>query len=315
MGTHFPRSDAELQDWFRTNADCLDYLEWVRWPDGFICPSCGHAGGWRLGDGRYECAGCNGRISVTAGTIFDRTRTPLTAWFTACWLFATRKDGISALSLQQSLQIRSYQTSWAMLHRLRSVLARPGGTGLGGTGLGGTGLTGTGLTGTGLTGTGLTGTVEAGQAVIGDLATGIAVEVPQPAVLGRCQIRVLAGASLNSFVSSVVDPGTRIVTEPGEPVAAVHRVAAAATRWLQRTHQGSVKAAHLPAYLNEFVFRFNGRRLASRGIAFYQVLELAAAHDPVRLRDLLASPQPGAAPAPLQAREPRQLETGRPWRA
>jgi hypothetical protein len=50
-------------------------------------------------------------------------------------------------------------------------------------------------------------------------------------------------------------------------------------------------------------------------MAFYQVLELAAAHDPVRLRDLLASPQPGAAPAPLQAREPRQLETGRPWRA
>ena len=63
---------------------------------------------------------------MTAGTIFDRTRTPLTVWFTACWLFAASKDGISALSLQRTLEIGSYQTAWAMLHRLRSVLVRPG---------------------------------------------------------------------------------------------------------------------------------------------------------------------------------------------
>ena len=72
------------------------------------------------------CASCGGRTSVTAGTIFERTRTPLTVWFTAGWLFATGKDGISALSLQRTLEIGSYQTAWAMLHRLRSVLVRPG---------------------------------------------------------------------------------------------------------------------------------------------------------------------------------------------
>jgi hypothetical protein len=49
-------------------------------------------------------------------------RTPLTVWFTACWLFATQKGGISALGLQRALEIGSYQTAWAMLHRLRSVL-------------------------------------------------------------------------------------------------------------------------------------------------------------------------------------------------
>src|SRR5690242_6376432 len=125
-GLHYPRSVGEFQAWFGTDGDCLDYLEWLRWPGGFTCPSCGNAGGWRLGDGRYECAGCHGRTSVTAGTIFDRTRTPLTVWFTACWLFATAKDGISALSLQRSLEIGSYQTAWAMLGRLRSVLVRPG---------------------------------------------------------------------------------------------------------------------------------------------------------------------------------------------
>ena len=92
---------GEFQAWFRTDADCLDYLEWLRWPAGFVCADCGHDGSWRLGDGRYRCAGCGGRTSVTAGTIFDRTRTPLTVWFTVCWLFSASKDGISALSLQR----------------------------------------------------------------------------------------------------------------------------------------------------------------------------------------------------------------------
>ena len=125
-GTHYPRSTGEFQAWFRTDADCLDYLDWVRWPGGFTGQVRGHAESWRLGDARYECAACYGRTSVTAGTIFDRTRTPLTVWFTACWLFATQKDGISAQSLQRSLEIGSYPTAWAMLHRLRSVLVRPG---------------------------------------------------------------------------------------------------------------------------------------------------------------------------------------------
>ena len=71
------------------------------------------------------CTECGSRTSVTAGTIFDRTRTPLTVWFSACWYFATGKDGISALSLKRTLEIGSYQTIWAILHRLRSVLIRP----------------------------------------------------------------------------------------------------------------------------------------------------------------------------------------------
>jgi hypothetical protein len=117
---------GEFQAWFSTGADCLDYLEWVRWPRGFVCPECGFGRSWRLGDGRIMCVACGHRTSVTAGTIFDRTRTPLTVWFTACWLFATAKDGISALSLQKALEVGSYQTAWAMLGRLRSVLVRPG---------------------------------------------------------------------------------------------------------------------------------------------------------------------------------------------
>src|SRR5512135_2746427 len=70
--------------------------------------------------------GLRPRTSVTAGTILHRTQTPLTGWFTACWQFAVAKDGISALSLQRSLEIGSYQPPGRMLHWLRSVLVRPG---------------------------------------------------------------------------------------------------------------------------------------------------------------------------------------------
>ena len=66
--------------------------------------------------------------------------------------------------------------------------------------------------------------------------------------------------------------------DPGELLPNVHRVASLTKRWLLGTHQGSVDEAHLPAYLNEFVFRFNRRRSRSRGLVFYRVLELAAGH-------------------------------------
>lgn len=115
---------ASLGLWFRTDVDCLDYLEWLRWPAGFVCPGCGHEGDWRLGDGRYMCSGCGGRWSVTAGTIFDRTRTPLTVWFNACWLFATGNDGISALSSVDSAHLASYLNEFVFRFNRRRSRSR-----------------------------------------------------------------------------------------------------------------------------------------------------------------------------------------------
>ncbi len=97
----------------------------------------------------------------------------------------------------------------------------------------------------------------------------------------------------------------------------MHRVASLAKRWLLGTHQGSVDEAHLPAYLNEFVFRFNRRRSRSRGLVFYRVLELAAGHDPVRFQDLLAGKKPRPAPATSGLGHPPSLDrpaANRPWR-
>ncbi len=82
----------------------------------------------------------------------------------------------------------------------------------------------------------------------------------------------------------------------------VHRVSTLAKRWLLGTHQGSVDEAHLPAYLDEFVFRFNRRRSRSRGLVFYRVMQLAAGHEPVRYYEVILDPQPKKQPAPRAGR-------------
>ena len=296
--------------------------------------------GLRLADHRFECAGCGARTSTTAGTIFDRTRTPLTVWFTAAWMFASDKGGISALSLQRELEIGSYQTVWTMLHRLRSVLVRPGRERL-------------------------TGTVEVDETFIGGAEPGlrggrargkkvltcIAVEIREPKGLGRCRMGPLADASatsLQAFVTDHVEPGATVITDawqgyrgldklgyvhdrrsqraaksrgedPGELLPAVHRVASLIKRWLLGTHHGSVDTAHLPAYMNEFVFLFNRRRSRSRGLVFYRLLQLAVDHDPVRYHDLIITKRPErTSPPPPESRgNPPSLDrppANRPWR-
>lgn len=120
-GRDYPADLAQFRAWFPTDEACLDYLDWLRWPDGFCCPGCGsrRASG---GVGRYRCTGCDRRVSVTAGTLLDKTRTPLTVWFEAVWLMVADKTGVSASHLYRVLPISSYQTAWAMLARLRTVM-------------------------------------------------------------------------------------------------------------------------------------------------------------------------------------------------
>ena len=125
-GKDYPSSYAELLAWFPDEDACLDYLEGLRWPQGFRCPRCTGEAGWRLSSGRWECAACGHQASVTAGTIFHRSRSPLRLWFAAAWQMTSQKRGVSALGVQRSLGLGSYQTAWAMLHRFRIAMVRPG---------------------------------------------------------------------------------------------------------------------------------------------------------------------------------------------
>lgn len=98
----------------------------MRWPDGFICPKCEWDVKWHVATGTWSYQSGDRETSVTAGTIFHATRTPLTVWFTAVWFVAVAKDGLSAQNLQRLLGLSSYGTTWTMPHRLRHAMARGG---------------------------------------------------------------------------------------------------------------------------------------------------------------------------------------------
>jgi len=117
-------SAIEFQDRFRTEEDCLDFIRQLRWPHGFICPNCGHDFGYELNERRlYQCSICRRQTSVTAGTIFHKTRTPLRHWFWMIYQIAQDKGGASASKLAK--QLGGFQsTVWNQLQKLRHAMER-----------------------------------------------------------------------------------------------------------------------------------------------------------------------------------------------
>ena len=84
-GLQYPGSYAELRAWFPDDEAGMDYLDWLRWPGGPVCPACGRTV-TTVARGRiWRCGGCRKRVSRTAGTIFQDSRTSLTVWFAAAW--------------------------------------------------------------------------------------------------------------------------------------------------------------------------------------------------------------------------------------
>jgi hypothetical protein len=122
----YPRNLREFDTRFSNEDGCREYLFKLRWPDGFCCPRCGGNKSWPGRGVLRVCAGCGYQSSVTAGTIFQDTRTPLRLWFQAMWWMTTQKNGASALGLQRVLGLKQYQTAWTWLHKLRSAMVRPG---------------------------------------------------------------------------------------------------------------------------------------------------------------------------------------------
>lgn len=303
-GRDFPDTYREFVRVFPDERTCLQYLEGLRWRDGFLCPSCKqlapHA--WRQSRGRLVCPSCRHQASVTAGTIFDKTRTPLTTWFEAGWHLTTAKNGLSAKTLERTLGVR-YRVAWVMLQRFRVAMVRAERGRLSGevevdeTFLGGPKPGG-----------------KRGRGAIKNLVV-IAVEIKQPKGLGRVRMRHVPDASathLLPFVTDVVLPGTSVLTDgwrayngladrgyphrktilnaSDEPahvlMPGVHRVASLLKRWVLGTHQGSVTPDHLQSYLEEFTFRFNRRTSRSRGLLFRRLMEQAVVTGPVTEEDV-----------------------------
>ncbi len=288
---------------FATEGACHDYLTKLRWPTGFVCPKCQGKVGWVDRRRRWTCQACRRQSTVTAGTIFDGSHLPLRLWFRAVWLVTSQKSGASALGLQRVLGLGSYATAWSWLHKLRRAMVRPGRDRLKGTVEVDEAFIG-----------GLS--PEPGRDGAGKAMVAIAAEEDGDGI-GRIRLaRVADGStpSLHGFIQQSIAPGSTVHTDGWAPyqglekvgyshritrlkgqgkeaavelLPRVHRVASLLKRWLLGTHQGAVSPAHLDYYLDEFTFRFNRRRAASRGKLFFRLLEQAVQVGPVTYETII----------------------------
>src|ERR1700704_3456367 len=131
----FPGSLPEFQRLFPDDLACAAYLEAIRWRDGFVCGWCGEASEpYRFANRAQvlRCRKCQRDNALTAGTVMERTRTPLSIWFWAAYLVSSHTPGISALQFQRQLGLSRYETAFQILHKLRAGMVRPGRDRLGG---------------------------------------------------------------------------------------------------------------------------------------------------------------------------------------
>jgi transposase-like protein len=301
----YPQTLLEFEKRFGTDEACRNFLMGLRWPEGFRCPHCGNSKAWPVRKILLQCAGCSRQTSITAGTIFQDTRTPLTQWFRAMWWITSQKTGASALGLQRVLGLGSYETAWTWLHKFRRAMVRPGRDRL-------------------------SGRVEIDEAYLGSAEKGrrgrqtekkalIVVAAQEDGKgIGRIRMRMIPDASAESlipFVQESIEAGSTVHTDawlgyvplesrgyvhrvsflrgnkksPSELMPRVHRVVSLLKRWLLGTHQGAVSHVHLEYYLDEFTFRFNRRTSASRGKLFFRLAQQAVLQEPIPYRSIVES--------------------------
>lgn len=115
-------SEPQFQQLYGTEEQCEEALRQWRWPDGFVCPRCQHDRAYDLSTrAQYECTKCHTQTSLTAGTIFQSTKLPLTLWFRTIYHLTQSKNGVSILELSRRLGV-SYNTAWKLKHKLMQVM-------------------------------------------------------------------------------------------------------------------------------------------------------------------------------------------------
>lgn len=251
--------------------------------------------------GLGRCQECRHPTSVLAGTVFPDAKLPLATWFTARWYATSQKNGASARGLQRVLGLGRHRTARAMLHKLRRAMVRRGRDRLQGvvevdeTDWGGVETGGA-----------------TGRLTLRKVVVAVAAQQDGPGI-GRMRLRcppAVNRQTLHGFPGPSVEPGSTVIPDEfnadrelaGYPhVRAiqrrpsegehypprVHRVMSLPKRWLMGTHQGSVGREHLDDYLNEFTFRFNRRKSASRGKLFYRLAQPAVPVEPAPYASLL----------------------------
>jgi len=307
-----PRDLPTFLERFGTDEACRAYLVRARWPEGFRCSGCGHDQAYthkkRLIE---ECTACGKQHSILAGTIFEQTKTGLARWFLAIYLVTASKGGISAMELQRQMGFGSYGTAWAWLHKIRRAMVVPGRQPLSDRVEADETLVGGRRPG------------KPGRGASGKTVVAGAVESRRGRApgrrLGRLRLQAVRDASASSLVGFLgrnVSRPAQVATEgwsgyrgldaegyDHEPInlgatwddaalrlPAIHLVFSLAKRWLLGTHHGAVGEKHLPAYLDEYVFRFNRRTATLVSHGFARLIEQAVKTRPTTYREIIATP-------------------------
>jgi len=264
---------------FGSEDRCREYLEGLRWPNGTECPRCESKKVSRIETRQqFDCSSCGYQFSVRVGTVFHDSHLPLWKWFLAVYLICESKKGISANQLKRTLGV-AYKTAWYLCHRIRSAMTQDGSTPLRGiveadeTYLGGKRTFGKGRE----------------QQWGKDWREGKAVVIGALERDGQLRLRHVPNARkthVHKFIRDVVAPDAEaLYTDSFKSYDAAVKgttrhesVNHSDEEWVRgEVHTNGIESAwslfdravigayhklshkHLPAYLDEFTFRFNNR--------------------------------------------------------
>lgn len=303
----------QFRSLFGEESQCAAQLTRQRWPEGFRCPRCeGASRGYIASRRVHECVSCGYQCSVTAGTIFHKTRTPLASWFWAIYRMSHDKKGLSAVQLAKEIGV-AYQTSWLMQHKIRKAMAdRDRGYTLGGIVEVDEGYVG------GVEEGGKRGRGSEDKAVVAVAVEHRAEGQPgRPPVPGFAALRVLPNAaskSLDGFLTAKIRPGSHIlsdgwrgyrrldskgfahtataVSQQDEPAHKlfpwVHITLSNLKRFLLGTHHG-VEGKHLEGYVAEFSYRLNRREMEPDLLT--RLLRATLVTQSITYKELIATPE------------------------
>jgi transposase-like protein len=276
---------------FQDEEKAREALEAVRWPDGPYCPHCGNSAQDRIAKvegkkhshrpGLYYCNECKGQFTVTVGTVFERSKIPMTKWWMAAHMFNSGKNGVSAHEIHRTLGV-TYKTAWFMMHRLREAMADLNPAPMGGQGS----------------------SIQADETYYGNTSkrakgykkgwknkSAVVALVEKPA--GRVRARHMEGSptakKVREFLVTNADrkselhtdesplytkvgaefaahkpvyhgsiPGKHYVGKDGENTNAAENFFGQIKRGVKGTYR-AISQQHLQRYLNEFEFRYNNR--------------------------------------------------------
>lgn len=261
--------DFQLE--FTDDGTCLEWLKNYLYPRGIHCKQCQRITKHHRVAKRpsYSCDHCGHHVHPTAGTIFEKSSTPLKLWFYAIYLMSSTRCGISAKHLQRVTGV-TYKTAWRMFTQIRKLLNEAdeplsGNVEIDETYIGGkrSGKRGRGAAGK----TAVLGMVERGGRVVAVKAENVKAATLMPVikehVLSKSNVYTDELASYNNlraegYLHRRIHHASKIYVAGNVHTNTIEGFWSLIKRSLNGAHH-AISEKHLQSYLDEYAFRYNHR--------------------------------------------------------